>query len=390
MPQAIPAIIGAVAVAAGATATQAAIISAIASLAITAAEAKRAEGKAKRRGRVYPRNASLRSTVAPQTIIYGRAQVGGPIVYANTVHTASSTNNTDLWWVQPLAGHEVADIEDVWVDDKRTTLAQIAPGGGAVLSGSPFFNGGALAEFHKHLGTASQVVNAGLAAAFEHTSDIPTTFRGRGLAYLVCRFILANNSRNMFTGVPQNVRALVKGAKVYDPRRDPTSPYYGGTGAQDFNDRGSYEWSENPALCLADYLTNARYGMKATYAQIDWEAVDSAADYCDATVTVPGGTEKRFTCNGALSMEDEHRTNITSILSSMGGTLVHSGGKYRMRAHQWVGSVGTLTDDDIAPDVSFRPFSPAADTYNSVRAIIFDKNRQYQEMDAGEITSVSA
>lgn len=390
MPQAIPLIIGAVATYAGATAAQAAIISAIASLAVTASEAKRAEGKAKRRGRVYPRNASLRSTVAPQRIVYGRAQVGGPITYANTVHSAGSTNNTDLWWVQPLTGHRVADVEDMWVDDKRTTLAQISSGGGAVLSGSPFYNGSGLAEFYKELGTTGQAVNTQLAAAFAHTSDIPTTFRGRGLAYIVCRFILANNSRAMFTGVPQNVRALVKGALVYDPRRDPSSPHYNGTGAQSFDSSATYEWSDNPALCLADYLTNTRYGMKATYSQIDWAMVDSAADYCDVTVSIPGGSEKRFTCNGVLSMDDDHRTNITSILSSMGGSLVHAGGKYRMRAHQWVGSVGTLTRDDVAPSLSFRPFAPSAETYNAVRAIIFDKDREYQEMEAGELTSVAA
>jgi hypothetical protein len=387
VPQAIPVLVAAVATYAGASATVVAIASAVASLAVTAAEQKRAQGKAKRRARTYPRNASFRSSVAPQAIVYGKAQVGGPITYVNTVHTAGSTNNTDLWWVQPLAGHQCADIEDVWVDDKRTTLAQITTGGGAVLTGSPFFNGTGLASFFRHLGTASQVVNADLQTAMG-SSEIPNTFRGRGLTYLVCRFILANDSRNMFSGVPQNIRALVKGAKVYDPRRDPTAPEYGGTGAQDFDDAGSYEWSDNPALCLADYLTNQRYGMKEPYTGIDWVMVKAAADHCDATVTIPGGSEKRFSCNGALSMEDEHRQNITSILSSMGGSLVRSGGKFRIRAHQWVGSVGTLTDDDILPQVKFRPTAPKADSYNAVRATIFDKDRQYQDMDAGEITSV--
>lgn len=390
MPQAIPIIIGAIATYAGASATAAAIITAVASIAVTASEQKRAQGQARRRARVYPRNASLRSTIAPQRIVYGRAQVGGPIVYANTVHSAGSTNNTDLWWVQPLAGHLVADIEDVWVDDKHTTLAQITLGGGAVLSGSPFYNGSGLAEFYRAVGTPTQTVNTALSTAFAATSDIPSTFRGRGLAYLVARFILANNSRNMFTGVPQNIRALVKGAVVYDPRRDPSSPHYNGTGAHNFDDPSTFEWSDNPALCLADYLASTRYGMKAPYSQIDWAMVDSAADYCDVTVTIPGGSEKRFTCNGVLSMDDDHRTNITSILSSMGGTLVHAGGKYRMRAHQWVGSVGTLTDDDIAPEVTFRPFASKADSYNAVRAIIFDKANGYQEMEAGEITSVAA
>lgn len=388
MPQAIPVIIAVVLAAAEATPAVIAIVTAVASLAVTASEQKRMQGQAKRRARVYPRNASIRSTTVPQNIVYGKAQVGGPVVYVNTCHSAGSTNNTDLWWVQALAGHECEDIEDVWVDDKRTTAAQITTGGGAVLTGSPFYNGSALAEFYRHLGTSSQTVDGPLQTAF--STDILSTFRGRGITYIVCRFILANNSRYMFTGVPQNIRALVKGRKVYDPRRDPSTPQYGGTGAQSFSTTSTWEWSDNPALCLAEYLTNPTYGMKAPQSRIDWAMVKTAADYCDVTVTIPGGTEKRFTCNGVLSMEDEHRTNIISILSSMGGTLVYAGGKYRMRAHQWIGSVGTLGNNDIAPEVKFRPTSPVSDTYNTVRARIFDKDREYQEMEAGEITSVAA
>lgn len=393
MPQAILAVAPYVAGALGASkavVAAVAIVAAVASVALTAQEQKQAQGAAKRRERSYPRNATIRSGVVPQNIVYGRAQVGGPLVYANTVHSAGSTNNTDLWIVQALAGHEVDDIEDVWVDDKHTTDAQITSGaGGAVLSGSPFYNGGALAYFYRKFGTASQTALSELVTAFP--SDITSTFRGRGIAYIVCRFILANNSRFMFKGVPSNIRALVKGKKVYDPRKDPTQASYGGSGAHDVDDSSTWEWSESPPLCLADYLMDTRFGMSVPAARIDWDLVADSADYCATLVAIPGSTtEQRFTCNGVVSTGVSHAQNIEAILSSMGGMITYSGGKFRIRASMWEASSGTITDDDIGDNVRYRPNNTQDERFNTIRATIFDKARDYQELDAGEISAVTA
>lgn len=389
MPQAVVAIVAAVAVEAGANAVVVAILAAAASAAIAQQEQKQAAGKAKRRAREFPRNATIRSAVVPRNIVYGKAQVGGPLVFAKTVHSAGSTNNTDLWIVQTLAGHEVEDIEDVWVDDKHTTDAQITSGaGGAVLSGSPYYNGGALAYFYRKFGTSTQTALTELTTNFP--SDITSTFRGRGIAYITCRFILANNSRNMFTGVPQNIRALVKGKKVYDPRKDPTQASYGGSGAHDIDDPTTWEWSECPPLCLADYLMDAKLGMRVPSTRIDWDLVATSADYCDELVDIPGSaTEKRFTCNGALTCGVPHDENLDAILSSMGGTLTYVGGKFRIRASMWEASSGTLTDDDISDNVRMRPTTPMADRFDTVRTSIFDKDRDYQELDAGEMSLVT-
>ena len=258
---------------------------------------------------------------------------GSSLVYANTVHSAGSTNTTDFWLVTTLAGHEVDSMLDVWVDDKRTTNAQIpSGGGGAVTAGPLYVSSGPTAAFYRKFGTSGQTVPAELQTAFP--SDIPNTFRGRGIAYLVCRFILSKDAYPIYKSPPGNIRVLVKGKKVYDPRKDPTQASYGGSGVHSLTNSGTWEWSDCPPLCVADYLMDRKLGMNVPPAEIDWASVASAATYCDVSVPVPGGTEKRFTCNGVISTAATHGANVTAILSSMGGECTWTGGLFRIRASQ--------------------------------------------------------
>lgn len=390
MPQAIPAIIVAVASYAGVTGTALLVIkvvAAVATLAIAAQEAKAAEGKAKRRARSYPRDATIRSLTSPQNLIYGRARVGGPVVYANTCHSAGSTNNTDLWMVVAHAAHECDGFEDIWVDDKHTPASQITVGGGAVLSGSPYYNGGALAYFYERLGTSTQAVVSELQTNFP--SDITSTWRGRGVAFTACRFILANNSRNMFTGAPQQIRRLVRGKKVYDPRRDPTSIHYDGSGSHSLTDPATWQWSMNPALCLADYLRDSNIGMNVADTEIDWAFVASAADHCDENSTTPAGTETRYTFNGVISAANSHRENIQDLLSSMNGRMNWAGGKFIVRAGAWPGVSMVIGVDDLAGDVSVRTTTPWQERFNTVRSIIYDAAQDYQESPVPAISSAA-
>ena len=69
---------------------------------------------------------------------------------------------------------------------------------------------------------------------------------------------------------PQNVKALVQGKAVYDPRTLTTV------------------YSTNPALCVADYLTDTVLGMGIPTTKIDWPAVTIAANGCAVEVDVPG------------------------------------------------------------------------------------------------------
>lgn len=108
--------------------------------------------------------------------------------------------------------------------------------------------------------TGSQTtVDATLAAAIPGFGE---TFAGT--AYIVCQV-----PAGVSLGFPR-FAALVKGRKVFDPRTSTTV------------------WSDNPALILADFLSNTTFGAGRA---VDWASVTTAANFCDDMVGSP--PEKR-------------------------------------------------------------------------------------------------
>lgn len=129
----------------------------------------------------------------------------------------------------------------------------------------------------KYLGTQTQTVDPTLAAAIHGFTE-----RMLGTAYVVITV-----PKSVSPGFPR-FTFEVKGKKVYDPR----------DGAQLLADPSTWTWSDNPALCLADFLSNESYGARKP---VDWDAVSDAADYCDETVTGAAGSEKRALLTLALA-----------------------------------------------------------------------------------------
>lgn len=80
---------------------------------------------------------------------------------------------------------------------------------------------------------------------------------------------------DIFQGALPNVSAIIKGVKVYDPRDTNHSQ----------TDSSTWEWSDNPALCLLDYLTNSEYGCGVSYDRIDIDSFKDLANTCDEVIT---------------------------------------------------------------------------------------------------------
>jgi hypothetical protein len=169
----------------------------------------------------------VRSAVETRRVIYGQAMVSGPLVYAES----TGTNNQYLHLVIPLAAHECEEIGVVYLNDE---LVGTLDGSGNVTTGR--FAG--YVRIKKHLGTTAQTADSDLVA--ESASLWTANHRLRGIAYVYVRLQF---DQNVFpNGIP-NIKAVVKGKKVYDPRD------------------GTTAWSDNWALCVRDYLT-ASYGLE--------------------------------------------------------------------------------------------------------------------------------
>ena len=334
------------------------------------------------------RTYTTKGTIEPVKIVYGQALVSGPIVYVGV----AGTDNQDLYHAIALTAHECESINSLYFDDIEITTAQ-RDGSGNVTSGifAPVtdVSGSAsttIVQIETHdgtYGTGGQNVSrsALLGAAFN--SDWTANHLGKKIGYIVTKWSLPDSEKaaevwDKYT--PTNIKAIVKGVKnIYDPRDDtsvganPTSATY-------------QSWSDNPALCLAHYMTDTEFGVGIPVAKIDWQSVADAANDCDVTVSVPGGTEKTFTCNGVAFGTDSHKRNITKLLSSMNGNVMYANGKYYIQAGAFDAATESLNENDLRGPVSIKTSVERSSRFNTIKPIYASPLDNHKMMELPPVT----
>ena len=318
----------------------------------------------------------LRSATEAQRLIYGTRRVSGVLAYANVRLSTGSNDNSDLWQVIAIAGHEVDGITDLFLDGDKIPAASI-DGNGEVTSGkyAPI-SGRSPVQLLKNLGSDSQTA---LSIGF---SDWTSAHRLRGVAHIATRFELSTRgSASLWrNGAPSNVRVTCRGKKVYDPRLDSTQSY--GSGSHRVSDPTTWQHSSNPALCLADYLIDERLGMGQegiTSNDIDYAMVATAADQCDASVVVPGGTEPRYEINGVLFTSETYERNIRDILQTMNGQMTYTDGQFRIRAGEYEAPVLSFDEDDIVGDIAISTERGADTRINKIRGSFANAAEDYAQ-----------
>ena len=320
------------------------------------------------------RQSTVRGTVEPQKIIYGEALVSGPVTFV----AVAGTDNNDIYHQIALAGHECESISDIYFDNDQVAASAINGGnaaGGNVTTGTfgPL-NGTTICKINKHLGTATQAADADLVAAF---TNYTSAHQGKGIANIVTKWTLTDESQQVWDKKkPSDIKALVKGKKdIYDPRLDTS------VGANPGN--SSYQaWSENPALCVANYLTDTTFGLGIAASKIDWAAVVTAANACDTTVAIPSSaTQKRFTANGVLFATDSHRANIDKLLSAMNGDLIYTSGQYIIHAGVYAAPTESLDEDDLAGPISVKTSVERSQRFNKVTGTYISPSENHKSIE---------
>ncbi|MDI3307706.1 MAG: phage tail protein [Acetobacteraceae bacterium] len=290
------------------------------------------------------RTQSFRQPITEHQIVFGRCKVSGPIVFLHSAPDDQGRADGYFYAVVVLAAHQVRTIGEVWLGDTLATDAKYA----------------GLVRIDRHLGAPDQAANANLVA--ETGGKWTAAHRGRGRAYIAVRLKLTAEA---FPSGPPNIAAIVEGADtILDPRT-------GATG-----------WSDNPALCLAWYLT-APFGWRASWTDIDIPALSAAANVCDELVgTRRGVHERRYTCNGRVSLGEGKIAITRKLVSAMAGALVVSGGRFFIHAGAPALPAATLTSDDLRGDVTIQGSRPRRDLFNGVRAVYVEPAANWQPTDA--------
>jgi len=333
------------------------------------------------------REVTVRSTIEPRKFVYGRALVSGPVCYVNTrspMNAPAVDTLAELWHVIALAGHECDDWEALHLDERILPRSDF-DANGDVFRG-PFMGVVPAVSLYFNPGSDSQPAIPEMVANF---ADWSPTHRGRGICHIATRFQTADIFEELWAqGPPRNIQVVLRGKKIYDPRRDPASPQFRGTGAQVLGDKTTYEWSENPVLCVADYMTDVRMGMGFDTVRIDWPQIALEADVCDVMVDTPGGLQKRYTMNGTLHTGSEHRTNLREMLDTFAGRITYTGEKFIILAPSFSPPINnvTLTDDDIISPVQVSTGIRRQDRYNSAQGVFYDPDNLYKPNEYPDVT----
>lgn len=348
MPPVIVGIAAGVA-AAGVVSTAAAIAIGIGAAALTYAATPKFDGGSFA-NEAFSQQQMLRSPVEPRRGIYGRAMVSGPLVFAEE----TGTDNAYLHLVIPLAGHRCDGIEKIYFGD------DVAWANGALTS-----KYASVARIKIHLGNQTTSDPDLTAECRQWTS----AHVGFGVTYLYAR--LKFDTKVFPNGVP-NIKALVRGKQVYDPRKT----------THNWSDPATWEWSDNWALCCLDY-NRFEAGVGAAAHEIDLSYFAAAANDSDQLVEYKTGKfEKRYTCNGTYNTDVSPSSIMEKMLTAGAGMHVYVSGQYRLYAGVYQGpEVLMLTEDDAAGDIDVRPYTPRSDLCNAVRGTFVDPENFYQPTD---------
>ena len=285
-------------------------------------------------------------------VLYGKAKVGGARVFDST----TGGSNKFLHRVLAFTGHEIESFDEIYINDELVTL----DGSGNVTSPSRYDGN---VRINKHLGATDQAADSDLVSEVdEWTND----HRLRGIAYLYVR--LRYDADAFPNGVPE-ITATIKGKKVFDPRD------------------GSTAWSDNPALCLRDYLTSTTYGLGEEDVNVDDDKVSTAANVCDRTDTPDGST--RYTCNGAFTTASTPYDNLSALLTSMGGLLWYAQGEWRMKPAYWTEPALTLDENDLRSGITVNTRHSRRDNYNTVKGTFRGAESSWQITDYPEVTNAA-
>jgi len=301
------------------------------------------------------RTISIRQPVQPRRWIYGRGRYGGTytFMHVNTIAGQKIFHN-----VITLTGHRVKSIGSLYFDGIEVPLDA---------------NGDAIGKYAGYVKVIKRLGAIDQTAIQELIDEVPTKWtvnhRQLGCAHVYVRL---TKSIDLFpTGVPVITFDVEGKDDIYDPRT------------------GLYGYTDNSALCTADYLSDATYGYGSAYgSEIITADLIESANICDEAVALAaGGTEKRYTCNGAFELSETPKGVLQGLLSSMAGHAVASGIEWRIRAGAWRPVVLTFDEHDLRGSVKVTSLIAADKSYNGVKGVFVSPANNYQPDDFPSVTN---
>ena len=287
---------------------------------------------------------SVREPDATRKMIYGRTKVGGSIVFIDT--TDGDEDNEYIHMVIAFAGHEVDAFEEIYANQER-----IWNNGVRTVSWQPYL------DVNVHLGNQT----AADAELVSRSSKWTTDHKLLDTAYVYIR--LKYDAEFFANGLP-NISATIRGKKVFNPVTSVT------------------EWTQNPALCVYDYLRDTKYGLAESASDINSAALATAISLCDQDVPLEaGGNQARYTLDGLIDTVNSKKENIEAMLSSMAGKLVYSSGEYFISGGAYVAPSVTIDESVMVGGIEVQTKQSRRGLYNGVKGVFRSEEDDYNVAD---------
>ena len=278
-------------------------------------------------------------TNEPIPVIYGERRVAGARVFIEASGTDGDTKNAYFHMVETIAEGPIEGLQEIYFNDE---LVATSSDNGATIdysAGSTDFSAHAATKFFD--GSQSARVSGTLLGQ-SISSNWPSGAVGNKLAYVYT--VLKWNQDRFGSGVP-TITYKVKGKKV---------PALGS------NQSSTLTYSDNPALCIHDYLTSTLYGKAIDHTLLDADPSSSSfktvKDYCDQTVAKTASDSTavtRYTVNEVVDTDTRMLDNIEDLLSTCRGGLI-TNEKYKLIVDKPETPLTTIINDDhIIGNITF-------------------------------------
>jgi hypothetical protein len=300
---------------------------------------------------------SVRQSIQPREIVVGKVKKGGTLFLLEMSGSSNEYRHIGLL----LSGHQMAGVDETWLDDK-----QVFFDGAGDATGD--FAGFVYQEVH--LGDPADTTQPFPRLAAELPARWGSTDLIRGCGKVHLRIKLDPNK--FPSGLP-NPKFVIRGALLYDPRSSTTA------------------YSNNAALASRYYATLDRnkggYGIPT--AELDDSLVIAAANISDENVALAaGGTEKRYTANGIITTDNDPKQAMLGLLTAMAGDMYCIGGIWRMYAGAWIApTAAAITASDFRGDMQWNPIASVADSFNAVKGVYVSPQNEYQASDFPPVTN---
>lgn len=337
-------------------------------------------------GGIKSRDVTVREPASPRKMIYGSVRTGGTIVFLETSGEKRLSDENDgslaqliqdyfdtitnglfveddgefrnpgnkmLHMVIVFAGHEVEAIDEIYFDGKLAFDAD----------GNPQNGFGGVAQIEKRLGAQNQ-------SSFTLVGDyLPSKWTPEhklsGCAAICVS--LKFDAKKFPNGTP-NVTANIRGKNdILDPRT------------------GTRAYTDNAALCLADYIADNTYGVGAAINDprgINKDELIAGANACDEVVdTVDGATEARYTLNGVIDTSQTPQTIIRAMLTSMAGHAVRRSGQWYVLPGVYRAPSMVLTEGQATGSLRLVTRLSRSDNFNAVRGTFVSPENDWQPDD---------